>query len=476
MTISRWSALIVLAAALPACGGRSGGTPLLPVELIWAAQNPQNVAITNAITDQSQLQMVSDGAGGAIVAWQDFRNGNADVYAQRIDAAGVLLWTVDGLGVVTGPGNETGFRILADGAGGALFVWEDFRSGTSVDLYAQRLNSAGVPQWTAGGKAVTTASGNQQGADLVADGAGGAIIAWTDTRGAAGDIYAQRVNGVGDPLWTADGVPVSAATGGQGSARLVPDGAGGAVAVWNDSRSGVDMDLYAQRMDANGAPQWTLDGVALSTAIGDQRNPIPVSDGSGGIIVVWEDNRIGVYTDIYAGRLTGAGTAPWTADGVAISTAPGYQTFPRIATDGAGGAILTWMDENGGPAAAKVYGQRLNPAGTPLWTAGGLPVSATIGRQAMPDVVPDGVGGAVFAWQDFRNGTYDIYAQRMNAAGVALWTTDGVGVSTVPASSQYNVRLVPNGFGGAVLAWLDGRPPGTGVDIYAQGVSSDGQQ
>ena len=37
--------------------------------------------------DQYRPQLVSDGEGGAIIAWQDSRTGNEDVYAQKVNAA-----------------------------------------------------------------------------------------------------------------------------------------------------------------------------------------------------------------------------------------------------------------------------------------------------------------------------------------------------------------------------------------------------
>ena len=473
----RCALAFVLAAALPACGGGGSGTPPSG-ETVWSVGNPQNVAITQAMGNQRDPQIVTDGAGGAIIAWQDFRNGgsNSDYFARRVDAGGTVLWTVDGLGILTAPTSEDGLRLLSDGAGGAIFVWEEFQGATGIDLFAQRLNGSGAFQWPAGGKPLVTATGNQTQASLASDGAGGWIIAWTDGRGADVDVYAQRLNGSGAPLWIVDGVPLTAAGGGQGNPRLVSDGAGGAVAVWNDFRAGATSDLYGQRVNADGTPQWTADGVALTTAADEQRIWGTVPDGSGGVIAVWQDNRIGTFTDIYAGRLTGAGTAPWTADGVALSTAPGYQTDPRIASDGAGGALFAWMDENGGPAAAKVYAQRLNASGTPQWTATGRAMSTTLGRQTRPDVIPDGAGGGIVAWTDFRaGGQTDIYAQRFNAAGTPLWTVDGLPVCTETTAGQSGVRLTPNGFGGAILTWEDARILGTSGDIFAQGVSSGGQ-
>jgi hypothetical protein len=36
--------------------------------------------------------MCPDGSGGAVIAWQDTRNGNNDIYAQRVSASGSGVW------------------------------------------------------------------------------------------------------------------------------------------------------------------------------------------------------------------------------------------------------------------------------------------------------------------------------------------------------------------------------------------------
>ena len=71
----------------------------------------------------------------------------------------------------------------------------DDRNGSHTDIYAQRIDSDGNPQWAIDGDSICTASGNQFYPELVSDGAGGAIITWEDERDDPdGDIYAQRVN------------------------------------------------------------------------------------------------------------------------------------------------------------------------------------------------------------------------------------------------------------------------------------------
>jgi len=90
--------------------------------------------------------------------------------------------------------------------------------------------------------------------------------------------------------WVQDGVAICTATGGQGFPRITSDGAGGAIVTWYDHRSGKG-DIYAQRVNASGAIQWAANGVILCTATAVQEYPKIISDGAGGAIVTWWDLR-----------------------------------------------------------------------------------------------------------------------------------------------------------------------------------------
>lgn len=81
---------------------------------------------------------------------------------------------------------------------------------------------------------------------------------------------------------------------------ITSDGDGGAIVAWQDARAGVD--IYAQRVSASGAVQWPVNGVPLCTAGTYQMYPTITSNGAGGAIVAWEDNRPPTVhqTDIYA--------------------------------------------------------------------------------------------------------------------------------------------------------------------------------
>ena len=443
-----------------------------PAAAAWPTDPLVNVPLCTATGDQYLPTSVSDGAGGAIVAWYDLRNGNRDIYAQRISAAGTVQWTANGVALCTATGQQYCPTIAADGTGGAIITWFDGRSGTGqYDIYAQRISAGGTVQWTADGVALCTATSGQWYPTIVADGAGGAIVTWTDYRRGNADIYAQRISAAGTVQWTANGVALCTATDEQVYPTIVADGAGGAIVTWGDQRSGAgNWDIYAQRISAAGVVQWAADGVALCSATGGQDSPAIASDGGSGAIVTWWDYRSGNY-DIYAQRILASGAINWAANGVALCSATGWQGSLAIIPDGAGGAIVTWDDDRS--SNWDIYAQKIAAAGTVQWTANGVALCTATGDQQVPTITSDGAAGAIVTWQDQRSGSnYDIYAQRILAGGTPQWTANGVALCTATGSQDYP-SIISDGAAGAIVSWRDAR--NGNADVYAQRVGSTGQ-
>ncbi|UCF05845.1 MAG: T9SS type A sorting domain-containing protein, partial [bacterium] len=203
------------------------------------------------------------------------------------------------------------------------------------------------------------------------------------------------------------------ATGAQAIPQITSDGAGGAVITWHDLRSG-NWDIYAQRIDAGGNVQWTADGVAICTATGYQEYPQITYDGAGGAIITWQDLRSG-NQDIYAQRIDAGGNVQWTADGVAVCMATGNQEYPEITSDGVGGAVITWYDRRSGNF--DIYAQSIDAGGSVQWTTNGVSICTETSHQEYPEITSDGAGGAVITWWDYRSWNWDIYAQQVNRNG-----------------------------------------------------------
>jgi hypothetical protein len=453
-----------------------------PALAAWPNSPFIGVPVCTATASQAAPYAVSDGAGGALLVWTDPRTGAVnDIYAHHVLASGMVdpAWPAQGLAVCTATGSQSSPVAVSDGAGGMIIAWQDSRSGTA-DVYAHHVLASGSvdPAWPVNGRGVCTAIGSQSGVAMTTDGGTGAIIIWQDDRGATRDVYAHHVliTGLVDAAWPADGRALVTATGIQQNPAPVPDGAGGAVVAWEDSRA-VTSDIYAQRVLASGVVDaaWPLDGRALCTSANGQSDLRVVSDGAGGMIATWEDPRSGVGTDIYAMHVlvTGATDVEWPANGALICGAANGQDSPKIASDGAGGAIVAWEDNRG--ASYDIYAQHVDARGDvdPVWPADGRALCNAAALQSEIAILSDGFAGAIVAWKDDRTGTEDVYATHVLSSGVVdpAYPLDGRAVSTA-AIFQESPTLVDDGNGGVIAAWRDSRS-GTN-DIYAARIGRHG--
>ncbi len=457
----------------------------------WSHNPTINTPVVNVPGTQTDPSMASDGAGGMIIAWSDYRNGSWDIYTQHLNAAGVALWKSNGIPICTAAGTQYLPAVVSDGAGGAVIAWGDFTG--SGNIYAQRVDADGSIHagWAPNGVPMTAAASVTSiiypFIVSASDGAGGAIVAWEDDRDFGTtdyDIYAQHIDGNGTihAGWAANGVPISTAAAAQFLRAIASDGAGGAIITWQDDRGGVDYDVYAQRIDGNGAIHsgWTTDGNAICTAVGQQTNPQIAPDGSGGAVITWSDIRGGVDFDIYAQRIDGNGAihSGWTTDGNALCTASGSQLRAHLISDGAGGAIVTWMD---GRVDDDIYAQHIDGNGAIHggWPANGAAVSTAGDLQQYPSIISDGAGGAIMSWTDHRSGTdLDIYAGRIDAGGSihSGWVSNGTAVCTAAHDQFAPTVMADDGQNGAIIAWIDtrGLPADTDYHVYTQRILADG--
>jgi hypothetical protein len=442
-------------------------------------------AISNTVDSQIHPEIASDGAGGALIAWQDFRKPQPEIAVNHVLASGALdaNWPHFGRSVVTDPvaiadavGGQSNAVIVSDGAGGAIVAWEDLRSAdTEFDIFATHLLANGQvdPAWTVNGTALSVIDGAQNAPQIVADGAGGAIVTWQDQRAGASvtDVYAQHVlaSGVVDPRWPVNGLAVGAAPGPQELPAISADGAGGAIIVWQDQRglpSG--FDVFAQHVLNSGIvdARWPVNGLGVCTANGDQGRATILSDGGTGAIVVWTDGRFTNADHIFADHVlaTGVVDPAWPVNGRQLSNAAVLESRPRAASDGAGGALVSWQ---GFTTQLNIFAQHVKANGVvdPAWPAAGRALSDATQLETTAEVAADGAGGVIVAWQDgprviaqhvLANSTFD---PAYPATGLALADPNG---------GQGDPAIVSAGLGGAIVTWTDSRDAATtGQDIYA---------
>ncbi len=456
------------------------------------------IKISDAPGRQEDPGVWPDPDGGWFYAWEDFDKWTDDqgnvfgdslgnIYCQKIDADGNRLWgdgDERGVPVCTAEGYQESVRIVHDGQGGCIIAWKDLRGGDVGDLYAMRILNDGTPDpdWPENGLAIVAEPGAQSSHTADVDGAGGMIIGWKDGRQVGDfDIWAQRVTPDGDLLWGEEqGIVICNNVSNQDSPKLCPDGQGGAFFSWVDDRNRqeTNKDIFAQRVDSDGELMWGAaeDGIPLCTAQEEQINNRIVLSEPGTAIVLWEDKRAnGNEYDLYAMRINGQNemVKTWQPDqGKPVAIADRQQQRSRVYPDGEGGAYFAWEDERDGAyPEVDIWIQRLNVNGDAMWTENGIPVCRVDGEMKAPLIRTTTDGGAVIAWGDQRDGSPHLYAQRVAALdGRPIWDLNGIPLVAGLSMNATNHQILPliNGDNTFAVVWLDGRFAARGTVPFVQ--------
>jgi hypothetical protein len=214
---------------------------------------------------RAQIQL---GSGDFLVSYLLETYGAIPEYTghlQMISLAGQKLW---GEGIRFCPDNDSshgGGQMVPDGQGGAILVWMDSRGTMPTwELYGQHLSSTGEFLWDANGVLLVTPSNDYDyfQFDICEDGEGGAYITWPEEEeySSHGDIYAQRIDGDSNPIWSQP-VPVCTAANSDQHGPKITLSEGGGIIVWRDYRFGTFQSAAGQRLDPSGNTLWQPDGV-----------------------------------------------------------------------------------------------------------------------------------------------------------------------------------------------------------------------
>jgi hypothetical protein len=443
------------------------------------------------------IGVADDDNGGAYVVWE--HRFPVEILAQHLNASGQPTWAAGGI-LVTNPwtGYQAMPRVVSDGAGGVIVVWLDGRAGScdesfmaECDIYGQRLDSAGALLWGSAGIPVSTAANNQgvNGLAIVSDAAGGAIVAFSDSRAGEGlTVYAQRMDASGNPVWPLNGVlfgqqPNANDTPDIAQVELISDGSGGAIGGWYFTSyiAPATISLRAQRISSAGQLMWdsgpvAVPGVSASDPNGTGTQTFGMAtDGSAGAVIVasWQPSSAHVPS-ILAQRLSSSGTIAWPQSGVAVSNSTNVGLNPAALADGSGGIFAAWQDCPNEGSNCNIAMQHLNASSQTTWGSSQVYVSQEPNLQLAPTLQPNGTGGALVMWTDCSNypdlssceAKSDVYAQDVDGSGNSLWQLNGYPLLVdpgnqgeqyyvyTPAPATVSVRLQS---GDIFLAWPDGR-------------------
>ena len=248
------------------------------------------------------IALASDGV--AYVAWEDWRNGDSDIYAARSTDGGATWGTSvrvndDAAGI-----EQRGDPAVAVDAWGTVYVaWQDRRNDPQdADVFIASSQDGGL-SWSPNFAMNDVAGGWQGDPALAADGAG-VYAAWADVRegGPSGDIYFSRSTN-GGLSWSANVRLNEQGENGQGTRPTMAVGPTGLYVSWAHAKPNVGWPDVLLIQSLDGGATWGPN-VWVTQIDRSQLDPAIALGGEGQVYVAWVDERNN-YVDPDSGGETG---------------------------------------------------------------------------------------------------------------------------------------------------------------------------
>lgn len=268
--------------------------------------------------------LASDGAGGLYCAWRDHGEQASGFYLQRFDAGGRPAWEKP-YELGQEGGSDWELVLAEDGAGGVLV---GRRNGTAGILRLQRLSAQGEPLWSGEGLHLAPVEAPEVPLpSVVSDRQGEALVAWAggsyaELGGKLG-VFAQKFDPFGKPLWGAQPLFVLSGEGKRLDVSLAAARDGGVFVAWRAGYRQGDGVVSVQRLDARGDLLWGQDGLRPfpDDLFAAQGFPLVLSERDGGALVVARAGYTsGLQNLIYAQRLDAKGAPLWGSEGVQVAS------------------------------------------------------------------------------------------------------------------------------------------------------------
>jgi len=305
----------------------------------------------NSRIDFSTQVLAADGNGGVFVTWRHYFG--VDVRLNHLDHNGNYLLGANGVLVSNGNSTRYDAKVISTGNNTAVVAYDE-----SGILFAQRINALGNKTWgNTGVQLTSTLTGiTYNNFYLQFTSSKNIIAAWEDTRASVSsiDIYAQKLDTNGVAKWNAAGVMVDNSSFQTINPEMTLDNHDGVFITYGYSKG------FVQHIDSTGQLLWGVNGQSVGGLSADYNHHIG-ADGKNGIIVSWEEQRSGSIEQIYAQRFDSSGTQRWRPNGAPVATTGngGVSCIPKLLSLNNGFAIAIWEDYRNGNSNQDIFAARL---------------------------------------------------------------------------------------------------------------------
>jgi hypothetical protein len=426
----------------------------------------ENFRVNNDANTAQQLlgDVAINRFGEFIVVWADNRNGNDDIFAQRFNLSGTRIGNEIVINDDAGMVSQNAPAVTGLPDGGYLIAWVDARNG-DYDIYCQRISRDGTKIGTNFRVNDDFASAHQRISSIGMERRTASfMIAWEDERNGNCDIYA----GIFDNQGNQNGSNLRINDDTQGTAvHYYPSVAGGNgqfIVAWYDTRQG--SDIYAQLIAADGTKIGRNFLVNEGAITAPQWYPFCAMDTANRSVIVWMDYRNNDKAKIYARIFNPNGNPAGPEFRVSDGPDTIHEYYASVAMNSSGYWVTAWMDYRDGDA--NIYCQLFRPDGERIGPNIRLNSDGQTVYQGYPSCAIDDNRNIAVAWEDTRNNCYDIYLQWLDSLGNFIGDNERVNDNIPRIADCYSPSCAFDQNGRLVVMFNDEREVVGNPQIYCQ--------
>ncbi len=314
------------------------------IQAQWLSDGSAPVRISTPTGFAYSPHVAFDANGNAIAVWAQTTNQLNNIWINRY-VAGSGWGTPVQITNVTSATNVSGEPgIGVDGAGNAIITWNQMNLAIAshFDVFTSRYSVA-TNTWSAPAM-FSNGTNCAYGYKVVVNPSGSAALIWLQFQNSAG----TGGNGEANDVWVATGTTTggwsdsaklnSSSNLIYGQLTIAIDAAGDIMAAWVQSNNAGLFDIWVNLLTAGGG--WEGARTISSGTIGECYGPSIALDGAGNAIAVWEQQSTSANADYIAASRYTAGTG-WSAP-AQISQLLDSTREQRVAVDAAGNATVVW--------------------------------------------------------------------------------------------------------------------------------------
>jgi hypothetical protein len=253
----------------------------------------------------SETEIIPDNKGGKFIFWLENQKQKILLQAQYVDSTGSKKWGVKPLTISKANSNVIDYSVGK--LGNSVYTAITYQ-GTHKIISQHLISDKGELLWGADGILLSDRKGSQINPQFAFVDSS-VIVSWTNEYDKIKDVLIQRFDIEGNKLWGINGKSIINITGNQFGQRIIYDQKSGIIIAWIDKReNNSPANLFIQKLDLNGNFAWGSSGVMIASSKNTQKSYLNlVPDGNGGAIAVFKgstDKR----NDIYGQKIFSTGT------------------------------------------------------------------------------------------------------------------------------------------------------------------------